>query len=247
MGVAVGRRPRRRAPSPLHASAATPLRRLPPGLARSSVDRVRAGGGIEHQLRKARTQPLALTGGGRLRLRVAVSRERRDLVDVGEDRLGEQSERAAVVAGLDRELRDAAPGDAGAEAIGRQQRVERAAFALLARAQSAIDGVEVGAVELGIGDEVGELRERDLDALANPGSETAAKRAVVGGHALTNRLDHLVAELGHVGAKERPELGGQLPPGLVDRMILCADDKNSTFERDFRSRNWSFRKPTVEA
>ena len=101
-------------------------------------------------------------------------------------------------------------------------------LAVLARAEAAIDGIKTGAVELGVGDEVGELGEGDLDALADTGAKATAQRPVIGGDTLTDRRDHLIAERRDVRADQRSERGLEQPPGLIDRVILCVDDKNST-------------------
>src|SRR5204863_341342 len=67
----------------------------------------------------------------RLLARVALRRRRRDLVDVGEDRLGERVQRLGIDAALVPRLGEPAPRHPRARAIGREQRVERAAVARL--------------------------------------------------------------------------------------------------------------------
>ena len=203
-------------------------RRFPVGVGGRGANRGLVGLGVEQQGREPPPQPLALARGGRLRLRVAVGRERRELVDVGEHGLGQEGQRAAVDAGLDRDRRDPAPGDPRAEAVGGEQRVERASLAVLAPAEPAIHRVAGAAVEVGVGDQVDELRQRLLHPGQDPGAEPAAERAAVGGHALADRGDDLVAERGDVRADQPADPRGQPAPGLVDVDLLdflCVDDK----------------------
>ena len=74
-----------------------------------------------------------------LRLGVALDRVGRELVDVGEDRLGEQAQRLGVEAGRGGRPRDPPPGDPGADPVGGLQRVEGAALAQLAAAERDVD------------------------------------------------------------------------------------------------------------
>ena len=197
-----GSRARSRRPSPLQASAASRAGGSQSASRGRGADRGLVGLGLEQQRREPAAQPLALARGGRLRLRVAVGRERGELVDVGEHGLGQEGQRAPVDAGLDRDRRDPPPGDPGAQAVGGEQRVERAPLAVLAPAEPAIHRVAGAAVEVGVGDQVDELRQRLLHPGQDPGPEPAAERAAIGGHALADRVDDLVAERGDVRADQ---------------------------------------------
>ena len=102
----------------------------------SSGRRGRVGGEQEHE---ARAAALALAGGGGLLGRVARDRLAGDLVDVGEDRLAEAVERRRLEVGPHAGLDEAPPGDLRADAVGGQQRVERAALAHLQAAELEVD------------------------------------------------------------------------------------------------------------
>ena len=236
---AAGRRsrraPRRVAGSSQSASAAA---------ARTAAS---SGSGSSSSAASRRRRRSRLARGRRLRLGVAVGRERRELVDVGEHRLGEQGQRPPVDPGLDRDRRDPPPGDPGAEPVGGEQGVERAALAVLAPAERPVDGVAGAAVEVGIADQVDELAQRLLDPAADPGAEAPAQRAPVGGHALADRLDDLVAERGDVRADQLADPRRKPAPGLVDVNFLCADDKILRLERGARRRNYVDRRLSCAA
>ncbi len=74
-----------------------------------------------------------------LRLGVALDRVGGELVDVGEDRLGEEADLLGVGVGAAGGGGDPPPGDPGADAVGRLERVEVAALPELPPAQPDID------------------------------------------------------------------------------------------------------------
>ena len=126
--VALASRPRERAPA-----AASPPRARPPR-------RRRVGRRV---LDEQRRRAAGAGAGAPRRPRPAPSRSPRstprELVDVGEDRLGEQVERPRLEPGRSPAAAQPPPGDAGAEAVGGQQRVEAAAGAQLAAAEVDVD------------------------------------------------------------------------------------------------------------
>ena len=170
----------------------------PAGVGGGERDRVRILLGLEQEQREAPAKAVRLTCSGRLLLRVALGGERRDLVDVREDRLGEQCQRPAIDVRLDRKRRDPSPRHPGAELVGGEQRVERAPLAVLAAAEAAIDVARGRAVELWIRDQLDELSQRLLDPEPDPGAEAPGERSSVGGDAVADRSDDLVAERGQV-------------------------------------------------
>ena len=124
---------------------------------------------------------------------VGVSRHARgrQLVDVGEDELGEAGHRARGHAGVRGRGRHLAPGHAGADAVGRLQRVHRPAAARLAATEvvGRLEGgrqrrARVGA--RGARRELEEAAERDLDRAGDRGAEVAGEgtgvRRHLGGH-----------------------------------------------------------------
>ena len=244
----VGDQRARRQPRPQAAAVAgpgqgrDPLRGLPARLRGGAADRGLVGVRPEQQGRDPAAHALALPRGRRLGLGIAVGRERGEAVDVGEHGLGEQRQRAPVGSGLDRDRRYPPPGDASTEPVGGEQGVERAPLAVLATPEGAIDGVAAGPVELGIGHQVDELPQRLGHPAADPGPEPPSQRPAIGGHALADRLDHLVAERRHVRPDQLSDAGRDRPPGLIDGHFLCADDKYLVSSSDELLRNCARRR-----
>ena len=97
ISVPAGRRGRRRRPpSTRRAPRAGPAASQPASAAAAAISASIASPGRAAARARRRALALALARGGRLRLRVALGRERRELVDVGEHRLGEQRQGAPV-------------------------------------------------------------------------------------------------------------------------------------------------------
>ena len=123
-----------------------------------------------------------------LRLGVALDRVGRELVDVGEDRLGEQGQHLGLEAGLrPAGRRDPPPGDPGADPVGGLQRVEAAALAQLAAAERDVDLAARPAAGVGVADQGDELAQRLGDAGADAAAEAALQRARVLGHLAGDR------------------------------------------------------------
>ena len=178
-------------------------------------------------------------------LRVPLRRERGELVDVSEDRLGEQRQGAAVHLGLDRERGYAPPRDSRPEPVCRQERVERAPLAMLAAPESAIDALGATAIEGRAGDQVGELAQGLFDAGANPGAEAALERSSVGGHADADRLDHLVAERRQLRPQEVGDPRGDPLPGIARRAVLVRRSQNPILDCCFRGKKRGSDRRTV--
>ena len=126
--------------------------------------------------------------------------------------------------GLDRDRRDPPPGDPGAEPVGGEQGVERAPLAVLAAAERRGRRASLALrSRLRVGDQVDELAQRLLDPAADPGAEPAAQRAAVGGHALADRLDDLVAERRRrAGGCSSPIRGGSARQGSsMAEFLVC--------------------------
>ena len=139
-----------------------------------------------------------------LRLRVALDRVGGELVDVGEDRLGEQAERLGVEVGrAGRPARDPPPGDPGADPVGGLQRVERPALAQLAAAEGDVDLAADPAAGLGIADQGDELPQRLADAGADAAAEAALERARVLGHLAGDRREDLLGDRVELGLDQR--------------------------------------------
>ena len=159
--------------------------------------RIRAGGSLDQQPHDRLAAALRLARGLRLLGRVPLGRDRRDLVDVGEDRLGERRQfRGRGPLHLGR-LRDPPPRDPGADAIRGEQRLQRPPLAQLPAAEVEVDGAPALGVGAGALDVVDETGERRAHARAHPAPEAALQRARVLGHGLADRGDDLVAQRRH--------------------------------------------------
>ena len=148
----------------------------------------------QDHLEQLAAQPQLLAGALGLLLRVALRARRRQLVDVGEERLPEREQRVGRhLRHVDR-ARDGAEGDARAVAVGGEQRLEAPARAHLAATEALVDPLAVlGQRRQARARQVEEAVERDRDALAHPLPEAALHRhridGDVTGYALDDRLD----------------------------------------------------------
>ena len=149
-----------------------------------------------------------------LRLRVALHRVGGQLVDVGEDRLGEQAQLLGVEARAPGGGGDPPPGDPGPDPVGGLQRVEGPALAQLAAAEGDVDLAADPAPSLGVADQGDELPQR----LLHPGPDAAPEAALEGARV----LGHLAGDRGQGLGGDRVELGldhrgdplGEAAPGL---------------------------------
>ena len=146
--------------------------------------------------------------------RVAGHRGVREAVDVGEDRLGEDDQRARVQGRLG-QLPDGPPRDAGADAVRRLQRVERATRAELGPSDRLVD-VVVGQVD-GAAEQIHELLQRRRRAVAEEPSELTLERLVVLDHLGAHRGDDLLDDAGQPRTHEVCHLGGHGRPRRVER------------------------------
>ena len=149
-----------------------------------------------------------------------------ELVDIGEDRLGQEHQRLRSQARLKAQRGQAAPGDAGAAAVGGEQRIERAAGADLAAPEVDGDGA---AIDDSTASELDELGERALDA-ASHGSGAARERAGVLGDFGGDRGDDLLGQRRQVGRKrvglvgklcDRHKFSMRRPPSTTRIMTDC--------------------------
>ena len=174
-----------------------------------------AGGRVAQQQRdQLAPAALALALALRALLRVALDRVGRQLLDVGEDRLGERADHAAVEAGAPRRLREPPPGHARADPVGGLQRVERAALAQLAAAEPDVDVAAGLAAAVGVADQGDELAQRLGHADLHAAAERALERPRVLGH-----LAGIVARISVVTAPSSGSItsatsGGKRAPGL---------------------------------
>ncbi len=135
--------------------------------------------------------PLALALALRALLRIALDGVGRQLLDVGEDRLGERADHPAVEARAARGLRQPPPGDARADAVRRLERVERAALAELAAAEGDVHVAAGLAPAVGVADQGDELAQRLGHAHLHPAPEGALERSGVLGDLAGDRAEDL--------------------------------------------------------
>ena len=121
----------------------------------------------------------------------ALDRVGGELVDVGEDRLGEQGERFGPDPGPPTGVGEAAPGHPGADPVGGLQRIEGAARPLLAAAERQVDLAARVAARVGIADQRHELGQRLLHPAPDPAPEAALQRPRVLRHLVGDRLEDL--------------------------------------------------------
>ena len=148
-----------------------------------------------------------------LGLRVALDRVGRELVDVGEDRLGEQLELLRVGALAPRRRRDPPPGDARPDPVGGLERVEGPPLAVLGPAQPYIYVASLLAAGRRVADQLDELAERLADARADRHAEGALQRARVLGDLAADRLQDLLGRLGQLGLDRVGQRGRERVPG----------------------------------
>ena len=140
---------------------------------------------------------------------VAGSAGRRQLVDVGEDELGEARQRRRAQAGADPGPAEVAPRDARAHSVGAQQRLHGATAAGLAPAQGVrrlghlVEGGRRALVAVARG-EVEEPAERERDGVLDGAAHLAGEGVGIARHLGTDGVDDL---LGHP-RQVRPHRGG---------------------------------------
>jgi hypothetical protein len=170
----------------------------------------------QQHLEQLGPQPLLLAGALRLLLGISLRAGRRDLVDVGEDRL---TEREQDVRGHLREVdepRDRPEGDAGAVAVGGEQRLEAPPRPHLAPPQALVDPLAVGRqrLEAGTG-QVEEAVQGDRDPLSHALPEPALHGhridRHVSGYAIDDRLDDVADD----GAQCCADFGRKIQPRWV--------------------------------
>ena len=150
-----------------------------------------------------------------LRLGEALDRVGGELVDVGEDRLGQERQRFGPDPGPPAGVGEAPPGDPGADPVGGLQRVERAPGALLAAAERQVDLAARVAPRVGIADQGDELGQRLLHPAPDPAPEAPLQRPRVLGDLVGDRLEDLGRDRVDLAFDQVGDPGGQLAPGLV--------------------------------
>jgi hypothetical protein len=129
-----------------------------------------------------------------LRLRVALDRIGGELVDVGEDRLGEQRERLGTDVGATAGVGEPTPRHPRADPVGGLQGIEGAAGLLLAATEGEVDLASRITARVRVADHRDELGEGLADAAADPAPEAAVERPGVLGDLAGDRLKDLGAD-----------------------------------------------------
>ena len=156
---------------------------------------------VDEVLREALEQPLADAARG-LELVVVPGEARgRELLDVGEDQLREQHQRAGVHPGAHRRRGQLAPGDARADPVRREQRVDRPAAPRLAATElvGAVDrhgGGLLGALALGPGGQLDEAAEGGLHGDPDGLAHRSAERVGVARDVVDDRRDGPLGDVG---------------------------------------------------
>ena len=160
----------------------------------------------------------------RARFRVALDRVGRQLLDVGEDRLGQQTEHLRLDAGALGGGGQAPPRDPRAHAIGGLESVERATLAELTRAERDVDLAPGTARPGRASNQLDELSQR----LGHPGPHAAPERALERARIVRDlprdRGEDLVGGRVELGFEQIRDLGGKRAPGL-GLECLCHSDE----------------------
>ena len=176
--ASVPRRSASRSGSPPSVTTAAMLRgsRQPAAEAAASTAFGSAGGSCTSSAASRRRRRWSSPAAAACSIGVALDRLSRQLVDVGEDRLREQVQRARLQPGCLAGGREPPPGHPRAEAICGEQRVEAAAGPHLAAPEVDVDAATGAAIGLGALDHLDELPQRLLD----PGPQSLSERAPSG-------------------------------------------------------------------
>ncbi len=180
------------------------------------------GGGDQDVGRVAAEQPerepveVALPHAARRLQLVGVARDRGrgELVDVGEDQLGERGQHVGRHSRLDRGLGELTPRDTCAHAVRREQGVGAPSAARLAATQRVRALERGGQRRTGIGRaapgrQPEESRERHLHGVLDVVTHRPAERAGVGRHLLGHRVDGVRGDLGETSAQKVEQTGIQ--------------------------------------
>jgi hypothetical protein len=148
-------------------------------------------------------------------VREALHRVGGELVDVGEDRVGQRAEDVGRQLGAEAGVRQSPPRHPGPDPVRGLQRVQAASFAHLAAAQAAVDLPSLGAAEVGVGHQIHELAQRFLHAQPDAAAEVALERPRVLRHLLGDPAEDRVEQRRHLGLDHQGDLGRQRAPGFV--------------------------------
>ena len=229
--------PRPDSPSPAVAatSAATPPRgsRQRGGRRRGPDGLLPGGRVLGEEPHQPAAAALVLAGRGGLLLRVALGRLGGELVDVGEDRAAERVDRVGLQAAGDARLDEPPPGEAGADAVGGEQRVEAAARLELPAPELDVGAARARRVGVGRGEQVEEAVERDLDADPHGLPELALERPRVARapRARSRRSSPRPAPAARAGAPRPPPAA---PPRRGDRWSSLSRGYRSASDADTR-------------
>ena len=193
-------------------------RKRPPGLVRGGPDDAHLGRRLSHQHpHKPPATKLGFAGHRGLLERVALGRLGREHVDVGEDRLRQQVEGLGLEPRGDTHRRKPPPGDAGADPVGREQRLETPSRSHLAAAERRVHvGPRDRPARLDLGKEVAQrLLYAGPDALA----ERAVDRPRVR-RDRAHRVDHLAGDVRQHGTEHAGDLGRKLVPRLIGHFLI---------------------------
>ena len=169
-------------------------------------DRSRVGRGRRHeQLGQRAAAALELARPLGLLAREALGGLGRELVDVGEDRLGEQHERLGRQTRLQAQSGQPPPGHAGTGPVGRQQRVQRAAGTDLSPPEVQRDGATADRAPAG---QLHELGQRALHASPHRARATL-QRPRVRRDLRSDRVHDLLGQRRKMGS-EHVDLAGQV-------------------------------------
>ena len=215
------RRARRRCHRRRRARRAAAGRAQPARRARSRISSERDV--VARQQARQRAAPaLALALGRGALLGEALDRLGADAVDVVEDGAGQAVERARLVPGGLAGGHEALPGQARADAVRAEQRVEAAPGAHLAAPEGDVDLARAAVARRGVLDAVDEARERPLDADAERAPEGALERPRVVGHLAADRGDDVLREVGQRRAQGRRERWGEVVRHVLGaRLQIC--------------------------
>ena len=157
-------------------------------------------------------------------------RGRGQLVDVGEDQLGELRELTGVDPRLHRHARHVAPRGAGPDPVGREERLDRTSAAGLAAPElvGALDRRGLRGVDVLAGGEGEEPAEGELHRVADHLTHPAAPGAGIAGHLVDDGEHGTVGDLGEV----RAQRGGHLGVEPDDGLYLCGGAHRASDHRD---------------
>ena len=195
-------------------------RQAPIGVGGRRLHRVGVGRRVadEHPHQPAPAE-LGLAGRRRLLQRIALRRLGGEHVDIGEDRLREQIQGLGLQPGRDPGGGKPPPGDARADPVGAQQRLQAASGTHLAASERPVD---IGAPHRTAGVYLGHEM---AQGLLHPRAQPVAERPLQGAGIRRNggdRLDHLAGDVRELRAQHLGNLRRELMPRLVGHRFISS-------------------------